>query len=1277
MIDGLYAKLFLWLSVRRRAVLIVTAVFAVVCLAVSSRIRLEEDILSTLPENDPLVDEYKYAVRKFRQIDRVFIDVGTAADVPEVLFRAADELAAALESNAAFARVNYRHEMSGQRRAVELLTGSLPNLFTEADAAVLDEKLKKDSVREYLTVMRRKLAGPEGMVLKDVVAADPLGMSSLVLAKALPLQTGFSEARIEEGRLVSADGKHILILAEPVLPSSRSADSEALVKDLLQLARNIERRHEGIVIAITGGHRMAVDNATLIKGDATRCIFLGMSAMFMLCLTAYRRRWLALLTFLPALFGSVVSGAALAIGWDTLSAISLGFATIAIGITVDYAIYVIYHLDDAGGTDRAAVGRRVGQLVMPISLGALTTVSAFLVMANSPMRGYQQLGWFGAGCVIFAVLFALLILPLLIPMAKQAGLAPLRLTRALDGYHDWRRRNTLWLLPLIVVLSIVAIAGMKRVRFDGDMARLNGITESTRLDEERIRTTWGDAMGMTLVVARAPDADAALALNDRAAAALATNANVESVYSLSSICPSRASQAANIRRWLGFWTQERRDALRELLDREGAALGFRADAFAPFWKRVAEVPPILTLDAFRATPLEQALAERAAIAPGDTAVSTLLKLRDRTKAAELRTHMPEGVTVLDSKAFVDHIAGLSKKGLIRFAFWTALIVGLIVLLSHASLELAVVTMLPIALGVLWTLGTMGWLGLPVDLMNSVFIIFIVGISEDYSVFFVTAKLDEWQGRPTRVSATSASVTISALTTIFGFAVLVFANHPVLFSLGTTVLIGMAGTFAITLVLTPMLMELLLFRDPPRGAPRAWHVLGAVVFGLHMALSQVFLYCIARPFLLLFSRRDATAKLRRLTGWFARTAMQNLPYGKLEYQNITRETFTKPAVVISNHQSAVDVMLIVSLPGDIRQTAKKRIFDTPILGIGAKLLGHIQVEPNDPKTTLQRCRERIAEGASIHFYPEGTRSPDGFLRRFHRGAFELAVETKQDVLPVIICDSCAAMPRDAYWIEPCHTTVRALPRVTPQTFDYSLGAPALMRHCETIVRDGLQQSLDAINTPRTVRRKVARLYRYQGKYVEEFVKWKMKLDPMFPHLDAVVPRSGTILDLGCGYGIATHWLAQFTDTRRFIALDYDAEKIRTARRTAPQHDRIEFREADILTTDYPPCDAVLLLDVLHYWLPEKQDAILRKARAALRPGGRLILRDAARSETSDHARTSGWEKFATRVGMNKTKEGLHFRSLAETTAALERAGFTKIRQIENAGRDSNILLVAET
>ncbi|HEY3861690.1 MAG TPA: 1-acyl-sn-glycerol-3-phosphate acyltransferase [Verrucomicrobiae bacterium] len=1270
----LYTRMYLWLASHRALVLGVTLLIAIGSLLLSSRIDLEEDVLAILPRNDQLVDDYQYTLRKFRQVDRVYFDVGINRADPDALGQAADDLYARLATNSAYARITYRVEMHGQEKVVNFLTGALPNLFTEADATALAPKLQPAAVRDYLTVMRRKLAGLDGLVLKDVVAADPVGMSSLVIAKVLPLQTGFGDAQLADGRITSGDGRHVLLMAEPKLPSSNSGASAALVDGMLRQAGAVEQKFPGVHVAITGGHRMTVDNATLIKGDATRCIFLGMAAMLILCLAAYRRRWLALITFLPSIFGTLVAGVVLMFWQRHLSAIATGFATIAIGITVDYAIYVVYHLDNAAGLDGPAVGRHVARLVLPITVGALTTMAAFAVMATSPMHGYQQLGVFGMAGVFFSAAFALIILPLLVPIPKKTGQASLWLTRFMDNFHGWQSHGRPKLLILVAALTVAAAFGVPRLRFEGDITKLNGITEATRRDEELIRKTWGDALGMTLVVARGATEDQALAQNDRAAEALSHWPGVSEVYSLASVCPSREDQENYIRRWHEFWNPQRREDLRKNLEQIGGELGFRPDAFAAFWQRLEKDPAILTLESFRNTPLEQALNERVALGPGDNAVSTLLKLKDRAQIAPLRRELA-GMIVLDKKDFAEHIAHLAKEGLGRFAWRTAVLVTVIVYLALGSIELAAATLLPLAFALLWTFGVMGWLGLPIDMMNSVFVIFIIGIGEDYSVFMMTSKLDEWRGRPPRLAATSASVVISALTTIFGFAVLVFARHPVLFSMGATVLIGMAFAFAATLILTPLFMDLLLFKEQPRGAPRWWHLAGTAWAAVHLGGSEIFLYCVLRPCLKLFTPASADATLRRATRWMARGVVKGLPFGRLEFRNITPATFDPPCVVVSNHQSAVDVMLMVSLPGDVRQTAKKRIFDTPILGIGCKLLGHVMVEPNDPETTLRRCREKLAGGASVHFYPEGTRSMDSFPRRFHRGAFELAVELQRDILPILLGGTNTAMPRDSYWFEPYHVVVAALPRITPQNFDYAQGSLALMRHCEAVVRRALQEQLDELNTPRVLRRKVERLYRYQGKFVELFVHWKLKLDPMFRALDSMVPRKGFVLDLGCGCGVAANWLAHTTDQRAFLGVDYDADKIRVAQRTAPGHPRVRFEARDILDWEFPPCDTALLLDVLHYWEPEKQEWILRKVRRALRPGGTLVLREAARADSAGHQRVERWEKWATRLGLNKTVEGLHFLTRVELAAALRRAGFSQEAIRGESGRDSNILLTA--
>ncbi|HEU5395920.1 MAG TPA: MMPL family transporter, partial [Verrucomicrobiae bacterium] len=458
--SDLYPRLHSWLAAHRRAVFVAAALILAFCAWITSHITLEEDVLAILPQRDRIVDDFKYTLRKFRQIDRVYIDVGITNADAAALGRAADDFYDALATNQSFGRITYKIELGSQHQITGFLTGSLPNLFLASDEKSLAARLNTNSIRAYLTEKRRQLAGPEGMVLKDVVAADPIGMSALVIAKVVPLQTGFGDAHVEDGRLVSGDGKHVLIMAEPVFPSSDSKKSAVLVGQMLEAATAVEAKFPGVHVAITGGHRMALDNSSLLRADGTRCMVLALSAMFILCFTAYRRRWLATVTFLPSLFGTLIAGTVLAFMHHHVSAIAIGFASMAIGITVDYGIYVVYHLDNAA-VDRSSAGKIVGRLVLPTFIGALTIIAAFTVLALSPMQGYQQLGVFGAVGVLMSALFALTVLPLLVPLPKTAQIQPLRFTAWMENFHAWQRRNRPLLLLGVLALTIVAAIGVK------------------------------------------------------------------------------------------------------------------------------------------------------------------------------------------------------------------------------------------------------------------------------------------------------------------------------------------------------------------------------------------------------------------------------------------------------------------------------------------------------------------------------------------------------------------------------------------------------------------------------------------------------------------------------------------------------------------------------------------------------------------------------------------------------------------------------------------------
>lgn len=111
------------------------------------------------------------------------------------------------------------------------------------------------------------------------------------------------------------------------------------------------------------------------------------------------------------------------------------------------------------------------------------------------------------------------------------------------------------------------------------------------------------------------------------------------------------------------------------------------------------------------------------------------------------------------------------------------------------------------------------------------------------------------------------------------------------------------------------------------------------------------------------------------------------------------------VVASNHQSNYDILLIYGwLKLDLKWVMKKELRKIPGIGIGCEKAGHIFVDRKNPKQASIAIREalaRLGDGIGILFFPEGTRSCDGRLLPFKRGAFRLAVEQALPVLPVTL------------------------------------------------------------------------------------------------------------------------------------------------------------------------------------------------------------------------------------------------------------------------------------
>ena len=129
----------------------------------------------------------------------------------------------------------------------------------------------------------------------------------------------------------------------------------------------------------------------------------------------------------------------------------------------------------------------------------------------------------------------------------------------------------------------------------------------------------------------------------------------------------------------------------------------------------------------------------------------------------------------------------------------------------------------------------------------------------------------------------------------------------------------------------------------------------------------------------------------------------------------RENVRKDAayMVVSNHQSQLDILVAFRLFFHYKWVSKAEMFRVPLIGWNMTLNRYIRLKRGDRKSVeqmLKACEVHLDEGSSVFMFPEGTRSPDGEVKPFKPGAFQLALEKKVPILPVVISGTNKALPK---------------------------------------------------------------------------------------------------------------------------------------------------------------------------------------------------------------------------------------------------------------------------
>lgn len=199
--------------------------------------------------------------------------------------------------------------------------------------------------------------------------------------------------------------------------------------------------------------------------------------------------------------------------------------------------------------------------------------------------------------------------------------------------------------------------------------------------------------------------------------------------------------------------------------------------------------------------------------------------------------------------------------------------------------------------------------------------------------------------------------------------------------------------------------------------------GSILFWTFLAITSLICFPVALAIRVVtapFDRRRVV--LHRFTCFWASLYTWLNPVWRVHVTGREKIRPDTTYVIVSNHLSLLDILVLFRLFRHFKWVSKIENFRVPAIGWNMSLNGYIPLKRGDRESVarmLSMCDTALAEGSSIMMFPEGTRSDDGTLKAFKAGAFQLALENKVDIAPVVLTGTADALPKAGFVLRGHH------------------------------------------------------------------------------------------------------------------------------------------------------------------------------------------------------------------------------------------------------------------
>jgi 1-acyl-sn-glycerol-3-phosphate acyltransferase len=1242
----------------------------------ASRIEFEEDITRFFPDDDR-VEKLNYVFRNSKFVERVVVMVSVrdsaSAPQPDSLEMLADTLVSHIEQDLKpyVKKVTAKVDDDKILQIFSSIEQYLPLFLDDKDYAHLDSLTRPEVARQTLDNNYHLLVSPSGIVTKKIIVQDPMGFSFLALKKLQQLQYD-DNFELYDNYIVTKDHRHLIFFLQPAYGPAETHHNAEFVEALQNLATETTRNHDQFGVSYFGASVVAVGNARQIRQDTFLTVSIMLVLLMVIILGFFRKKRTPFIMLIPVLFGGLFSLGCIALVHGTLSVLAIAVGAIILGIAINYALHYLVLLKIEQSATKV-----IKELARPLTIGSTTTVLAFLCLQFTNARVLGDIGLFAGLSLVGAALCSLIFLPHLVRedlFAKQPA------TGRIHRIASFSFESNKYLVFGILLLTPVFFFFAGQVRFNTDMGKLNFMKPETRAAQQRLESISRSSLTAVYVVSSGKTLEKALRQEEITMPVLQQLREaglVNKVSAVSSFLLSDSLQQLRIQKWNTFWSKKRVEDLRKVVYDEGARLHFSPLVLHNFDSVVTR--RYTTMDqpakqALRAAFFDDYIIEK----DGQATVVTLANVSPENKEAVYQQLSKTPSHAVDRQMLTNMFVEYVHNDFNFIVTFTSVLVFFALLISYGRIELTLMTFVPMLITWIWILGIMALVGIEFNIINVMVSTFIFGLGDDYSIFIMDGLQQEYRAGKKALPAIRASIFLSAVTTICGLGVLIFARHPALKSIAAISIIGIVCVFIMAQTIEPFLFRILITnRTANKYTPATFRgiCIAILTYGFFTFGAAVLTITGWIMKLIPFGKKGQRELYHRMISFFTGTLVFIAPNVRRREPGKTAATFSRASVIIANHSSFLDILLTTSIHHKVILLTNEWVWKSPVFGAVVRMADYYPVE-DGAEESINRLKDRVAEGYSVVIFPEGTRSGDGRIHRFHKGAFFLAEQLSLPIQPLLIHGASLGVKKGEIYLNDTKLTLKYLPPIEPEDTQFGTGYAERTKKISKYFKEEYAALARQHETPKSYAYWLISNYVYKGPVLEWYLRIKLRLEKYYAPFDALVPRRATVLDLGCGYGFLCYMLQFLSEERTITGVDYDEEKIETAQHGYLRTDRLQFFHSDVTQFPLATYDVIIISDVLHYLPAAAQDTLLIRCFTALNPGGKIIVRDGNADLQERHEGTKLTELFSTRImKFNKTEAALNFISGKALESLAAKHGM-EVSLLDDTKFTSNVIFVIQ-